>query len=501
MSKKKITVIVVVVLLLVAAAGGGAWYLLRGGVGGAGNGDKVYVEQVSALMNQNSGVQNRFTGLVEPQKSWDVKKDPEKSIKEVFVKEGDTVEEGTPLFEYDMSELQDQIASDKLELEGIQNEIEDSYQQIENLKSERAAASQDMKFQYTTEIQSTEMSIKRSQYEKESKEAEIARKEESLNHAVVASEIAGVVKSITENGSDPYTGEELPYMTVLAVGDYRVKGTINEQNVWSLSEGMQVIVRSRIDEEQTWAGTITEIDTKNQVKDNSNVYYSDSGSAETASKYPFYIEMESVEGLILGQHVLIEMNEGQTEEKEGIWLYESYIVTEEEGGSYVWADNGKDRIEKRTVELGEYDAEQGMYQITSGLSEDDYITFPMAALYEGVVTVRDASEVDYESPMYSEEGSEGDDGLMQDGMQQGGEEGTMPEGSEMPEGGVMPEGGEMPEGGSEDLILDDGSTGGMDSETSDGSGDDAGDDSGDGGKALEDLGSEAGREMEPEVSE
>ena len=90
----------------------------------------------------------------------------------------------------------------------------------------------------------------------------------------------------------------------------------------------------------------------------------------------------------------------------------------------------------------------------------------------------------------------GDDGLMQ-----GGEEGTMPEGSEMPEGGVMPEGGEMPEGGSEGLMLDDGSTGGMDGETSDGSGDDAGDDSGDGGKALEDLGSEAGREMEPEVSE
>lgn len=464
MSKKKVAVIVVVIILVVAA-GVGAWYLLGSGIGGVGNGDKVYVEQVSTLMNTNSGVQNRYSGVVEPQRSWDVKKDSEKTIKEIFVKEGDNVEEGAPLFEYDTVEIQDQIAAAKLELEGIDNEISDSYNQIETLKRERAEASEDMKFQYTTEIQSVETSIKQSQYNKESKAVEIQRMEESLNNATVTSEIAGVIKSVNESGYDPYTGEELPFMTVLATGDYRVKGTINEQNVWAIAPETPVIIRSRIDEGQTWTGTITEVDTQNQITDNNNGYV-DSGSGETASKYPFYIALDSTEGLILGQHVLIEMDAGQTEEKEGVWLYESYIV-QEEGGSYVWADNGRQRLEKRAVELGEYDAEMGMHQILSGVMEDDYIAFPMASMYEGVPTVKDASEVDYDSPMYSEEGAgedEMEDGDMGDVDTMDGDmgdadttDGDMGD-ADMTEGGMM-NGGESVMGGGgmpEDMDLTEG---------------------------------------------
>ncbi|MCI8282192.1 MAG: biotin/lipoyl-binding protein [Lachnospiraceae bacterium] len=462
MGKKKIVIVAAVIVLVIAAAGGGAWYLLGSGKVGAGNGDKVYVEQVSSLMNGGSGAQNRYSGVVEPQKSWDVNKDGEKTVKEVFVKEGDTVEVGTPLFSYDTDEIQDQIATAKLELEGIDNEISDYYNQIETLKSERAAASEDMKFQYTTEIQSVETSIKQSQYNKESKGVEIARMEESLNNATVTSEIAGIIKSISENGSDPYTGEELPYMTVLAVGDYRVKGTINEQNIYAVSPETPVIIRSRIDETQTWAGKITEVDTQNQIQNNNNYY--DGGGGETASKYPFYIELDSVDGLILGQHVLIEMDEGQTETKEGVWLYESYIVKEGDTGGYVWAEDNRKRLEKRSVELGEYDAELGMYQIISGVTEDDYIAFPMEALYEGVPAVRDASEVDYESPMYSEEGGMQDGGdtsetdilpeggdMQEDGMLPEGEgmqDGNMlPEGEGMQDGNMLPEGGELPESG------------------------------------------------------
>ncbi len=143
---------------------------------------------------------------------------------------------------------------------------------------------------------------------------------------------------------------------------------------------------------------------------------------ESATKYPFYIELDSTEGLILGQHIYIEMDMGQTEAQEGIWLYEGYIVMDE-SGSYVWADNGKQKLEKRTVELGEYNMDMGTYQILSGLSEEDYIAYPMAAFYEGVTTVMDIMEVDYSSPMYMEENSmmmeDGmyeDDMMMEDGM-------------------------------------------------------------------------------------
>ena len=48
--------------------------------------------------------------------------------------------------------------------------------------------------------------------------------------------------------------------------------------------------------------------------------------------------------------------------------------------AYVWAVNGRNKLEKRPVKLGEYDEAMGAYEILSGLTEDDYIAFPMEGL-------------------------------------------------------------------------------------------------------------------------
>lgn len=439
MNKKKIGIIAAAAAVVVAAAGGGAWYFLKGNGATGNSADKVYVETVESLTSANSGSQSRFSGVVEAQETWDVNKDAEREVKEVFVKKGDMVEEGTPLFEYDMDEVAGEIQQAQLELEGMQNEITSLQSQINQLTKERNQAPAEDKFEYTADIQEKQNSIKQSEYNIESKKAEIQKKQESMEKAVVTSKIAGVVKAINESGVD-MTGESAPYMTVLAVGDYRVKGTVTETNVQFLSEGQQVILRSRIDEEQTWAGTISKIDTQNEEKSENDMYYDSGSSAEKATRYPFYVTLESTEGLMMGQHIFIEMDEGQTEQKEGIWLFEAYIVQEEES-AYVWAANDKNRLEKREVELGEYDEELGAYEITSGLTEKDAIAFPMEGLYEGVATVTDASEVDYSSPLYNQEGEEG-------GEVEG--DGEMP----LEEGGEYDgDAGVMPEEGGEDVML------------------------------------------------
>ena len=392
MSKKKISIIVAAAVLVVVAVVVGVWLLLLG-AGEKRGGDKIFVESVAAVTGIGSGVQNRYSGVVEPQKTWEVKKSADKTVKEVFVKEGDQVEAGTPLFEYDTASIKDEIAQAKLELESIGNEITDYNNQIADLKKEREQAFGEDKFQYTTRIQTIQISIKQAEYNLESKKVEIQRKEASLDNAVIKSEIAGTVKSISESGYDPYTGKELPFMTVLATGEYRVKGTVNEQNIRMITEGTPVILRSRVDESQTWTGTVKEVDTKKEAKDNNNnnAYYEES-MGDKATKYFFYIELTSTDGLILGQHVYIEMDMGQAEVRDGIWLYGSYLITDD-SGSYVWADNGKGRLEKRTVEVGEYNEDTDTYQILSGLTKDDYITYPVEALYEGEPTVRNMSEV------------------------------------------------------------------------------------------------------------
>lgn len=409
MNRKKIGIIVAAVAAA-AAIGGGAWYFLKEKGGSGSKADKVYVETVESLTAANSGSQSRYSGIVEAQETWEVNKDAEREIKEVFVKKGDMVEEGAKLFEYDMDEVASEIQQAQLELEGMQNDISNLQSQINQLTKERNSVSADEKFEYTADIQEKQNSIKQTEYNIEGKKAEIQKKQESMDKAVVTSKIAGVVKSINESGMD-MMGESAAYMTILAVGDYRVKGTVSETNVQFLSEEQPVILRSRVDEEQTWAGKISKIDTQNEEQGNND---DSSGGAEKATKYPFYVALDSTEGLMMGQHVFIELDQGQTEEKEGLWLFEAYIVQEEES-AYVWADNGKNRLEKREVELGEYDENLGAYEIVSGLSGEDAIAFPMEGLYEGVATVTDISEVDYTSPLYNQEGEEGVDGENFDG--------------------------------------------------------------------------------------
>ena len=423
MSRKKVGIIVGVVAVVAIAAVVGV-FALKGRTGGSGDpSDKVYVEQVSTIMKQTSAVGNRFSGVVEPQETLEVNKDSERTIKETYVAVGDSVEEGTKLFSYDTDDIQMQIDTAKLELESIGNEISNYNAQIADLQKEKAAAPTDQQFEYTTQIQTIQTSIKQSEYNKKSKQAEIDKYQKSIDNSDVTSKMAGIVKSINESGFDS-NGNTAAYMTILATGEYRVKGSIDEQSIGSLSEGQAVILRSRVNDD-SWTGTITKIDTDSTQDKNTNVYY-DSGSSESTSKYAFYVTLDSTDGLMLGQHLYVEPNYGQSEveEKTGLWLYGYYIV-QDDGDPYVWAANKKNKLEKRKVELGEYDADLDEYEILSGLTEEDLITFPMPGLYEGVTTVTNADEVDYSSPLYNQESTEPmDDGMMMDDQMMYDEAGT-----------------------------------------------------------------------------
>ena len=202
MSKKKVGIIIGVVVLVAAATVGGLYFSGKIGNKAGSSEDKVFVQTVSTVMSQYGGDNNRYSGVVEPQGSWDVNKDGDRTVKEVFVKEGDEVKEGDQLFSYDTEDLALQLEQQKLELENIANEIAGYNTQIAELQAEKAAAPADQQFEYTTQIQTAQASIKQSEYNRKSKQAEIDKTQKSIDNSVVTSKIAGVVKSINESGVD-----------------------------------------------------------------------------------------------------------------------------------------------------------------------------------------------------------------------------------------------------------------------------------------------------------
>ncbi len=396
MKKKKGIVISIIVILILAAGGVGIYQLLN--QKNSKTKGLVYVESVSNITGLGYLGENRYMGIVESQESKGVEKDSDKKVKEIFVEVGAEVKEGDPLFEYDTQEMELKLKELELELTGINNSITTANQQINALVAERDLVESDYKIEYTSQIQSLQAQVNQYNYDVSAKQLEIDRQKAGMENTIVYAPMDGVVKEINnddtssgDNDYDYYGGgtEDKAFISIMAIGDYRIKGTASELNVRSMSEGQPIIIRSRIDDSMTWKGTISSIDLEHPVENNNNYYYE---TGTTATNYPFYITLESTDDLMLGQHVYVELDYGQGDVKEGIWLDEYYMVQDGDN-YYVWTENSEGEIEKRQVEVGDYDQDLWRYEIVSGLESTDYIAYPEDRITEGMGTTHNYQDI------------------------------------------------------------------------------------------------------------
>ena len=408
---KKRIIIVLGILIAAGGIGTGVWYHFKGN-GQSGTGDSiVYVSKVSVITGSETTAVNRFAGVVEPQKTVNVKIESGRKVKEVEVKTGEEVKAGQLLFEYDLSSIEDDLKQAQLDLDRLKNEQISLTEQIATLEAEKKKAKAEDQLSYTIEIETNKMNLKKNEYDQKSKQAEIDKLSQATQNTEVRSEIDGVIQKIdtskmggddsegvedtltegTTDSTDSSSGDSSgnAFITILSTGAYRVKGTVNEINRDSIIEGTPVIIRSRVDSSKTWKGTMGSVDMDNSTSNSSSdmaMFGMSSASDDqtSSSTYPFYVNLDSSEGLMLGQHVYIEPDEGQDEKKSGIWLNDYFIVDADTDSPYVWIANGQNKLEKRDVILGQYDEDLGEYEIADGLSEKDKIAFPTDELKEGM---------------------------------------------------------------------------------------------------------------------
>ena len=380
---KKRILILLGILIIGGGAAGVCWKTGIIGNHQQTSGDAVYVTKISDLTDQASGVS--------------VELESGRTVKEVKVKTGDQVKKGQLLFEYDLSSIQESLEEAQLDLDRLKNEASSLTEQIATLEKEKKQATQDNQLSYTIEIETNKMNLKKNEYSQKSKQAEIDKLQSATGNTEVRSSIDGVIQKIdtsklasddnssVDDSSDDsdtasYSGDSSSgnaFITILSTGAYRIKGTVNEMNVQNIIEGDPVIIRSRVDSSQTWKGTMGTIDresaTSSSNNSNSGMMDSSGDSQTSTSTYPFYVKLDSSDGLMLGQHVYIEMDEGQDTQKVGVWISEAYIVDADTGSPYVWAADKNGKLEKRSVILGQHDEELGEYEIADGLTKDDSI--------------------------------------------------------------------------------------------------------------------------------
>ena len=376
---------------------------------GAQEQGEASVQSVAMICGLGStGLAERFSGVVSARSETELKKDDNKAIGEILVAEGDNVKAGQLLFTYDAEQGQLTLEKARLELEQLKAALASKEAELEKLKKEEEKASEANKLSYTLAIQECETAIREANYNISLKEKEVARTEASLENMEIVSPVDGkIIELHEEEGYDNY-GNPLCFMKVMETGSYRVKGTINENNVNSLYEGTPVLVRSRLDDETVWTGFISMIDWENPERNNNNYYYDGSDEAAASSNYPFYVELDSADGLLLGQHVYIEPDYG-TEQSSDALMLPSFYLMDAEGSPKVWAENAKGKLEKRSVTLGEYSEETDCWEILSGLTAEDYIAFPEDSLKAGMTCTEFSEDVFSSGEPYFEDEFYGDE--------------------------------------------------------------------------------------------
>ena len=388
---------VLLTLAILAGLGYGGWYAYNTYLAQTPQEGTVYVQSVSVITGVGpAGQRNRYSGVVEAKNV--VKLDPDKdlTVKECFVAAGDKVVKGQRLFSYDVESMQ--IAFEQLQLDilGLENGIQTGEAKVESLKKKLATVKEFKKYEIQMDIQTEELEVRKKKYELSGKTKQAEDMEEALKNTVVYSPVTGTVRSVKtgdSSGQDYYSyggsTEDTAYITIVAGNDYCVKGTVSEQTIHTLQEGMDVRILSRVDD-SIWPGRIYKINTEETKQNGSRYYYYDSGSGEQASKYDFFVELDNNEGLLMGQHVYIELGSGADQESDAL-LLPLYDVVENEGQPFVYAADGENRIEKRTVTLGDQDEENGTVAILDGLSYLDRIAFPDETVQVGML----ASETAY----------------------------------------------------------------------------------------------------------
>lgn len=321
----------------------------------------------------------RYAGVVVSENVVEITRDSSKRIDELYVAVGQEVVAGDKLFSYDSDELELSLEKTQLEVEKMQNEQVTYTEQLEKLEKKLEKTRNDSdRVRLTLEINTLKTTLMEIEYNLKSKDKEIANLQEMLSNIDILAPVDGTIRKVDEDGQ---TGS---FITIQQSGAYRVQGMLNEMSMNNgIMPGSRVIVHSRVTDD-TWMGTVTAINTADSSQNNGDMWnnYGVMDTMTLSSSYVFDVELDSVDGLLLGQHVFIELYIEEIP-MEGIWIPESFItdmtMNEEtfEMTGMVWAENASGKLEQRSVVLGMYDGMTGCYEILSGITAEDYLADPM----------------------------------------------------------------------------------------------------------------------------
>ena len=353
-------------------AGALALAMLLAGCGG----EQTLIPVVKISMIARAGTAgDHYAGVVISQNAVQIQRDKNQTVDDLYVSEGDTVREGQQLFRYDVDALNLTLDRQELDLDRLEAEVSSKKKQIAEVQKELKTATGDTKTQLNIQLRQLNTELTQAEYDEEDLEAEIKYTKQMIKNAVVKSPTDGTVRKIDENGE--------VYILIQQTDAFQVQGMLNELNVnGGITLGAAVEVVSRLDPEQIWTGTVTMVDYGNTGTNSYDSLYGITDPLSSSTGYPFYVTLDSVEGLLLGQHVYVRLAGVNSGSEGRVLIPENYLMDrnyDEEtmiASAAVWCPNEEGMLVKQPVVLGEYLSDLGCYVILEGLTLEGFVADP-----------------------------------------------------------------------------------------------------------------------------
>lgn len=237
-----------------------------------------YVDSWTTIKEQNLVESKPDKGLTKPVEEEYIYYEENTGDFEAFlVKEGDQVEENTPILELSSVNIDAAISQKELEISKLEDEItalEDNIDSLDDLLSDIESSTTEENLSSNTimansleiEIYEKELQLSRLEAELNKQETTLASFDGNLSSLTINSKISDTVREIRHDLNNP--------LVTIASNDVQVEATLQEKEIATIDEGMKVFVTSKLQKDKI-EGTIASISPlpKNEPKEGKETEY------------------------------------------------------------------------------------------------------------------------------------------------------------------------------------------------------------------------------------
>ena len=369
--------------------------------------NKIDSLTVQDAVNNSKKTSLVLSGEVVANNSSKVKIDPSKGeVKEVFVKNGDTVTQGQPLFSYVTSqELTAQSA--QYDAQAKANSItaaqtsasikwETYNRKLANLNTlknkynsskdesllDQIKSAEDELAQSLSDAKTADNEVTNAQIEAEKAQVTAQTESDRMKYDTVTADTAGTITSMNEDlpTQSKAKKEEETFIEIMDKSKTLVKGTVSEFDREKLSVGQRVDIVDRKDPKKRWSGTVTQVGTLTTA----NAGNSNGGNKQQENpnqgKFPYTVELDQGgEMPLVGSHSYVNVVENAPEAGKVV-VNKAYTFSKN-GKTYVWKVEGK-KVKMKEVKTKK--VSDRLVEITEGLTMKDTISTPREGMKDGM---------------------------------------------------------------------------------------------------------------------